>query len=39
MGAVPAIKDGNFPLFESSAILRYIAQSRKVADNWYPADH
>ncbi|CDW75647.1 glutathione s-transferase domain-containing protein [Stylonychia lemnae] len=41
---VPAIteidlKTGEqFNLFESHAILKYLAQSRNVADNWYPKD-
>jgi len=32
---VPAIQDGNFNLFESHAIMRYIATSRKLT-NFYP---
>lgn len=41
---VPAIvevdkKTGEeWKLFESHAILRYLARSRKVADHWYPQD-
>eukprot|EP01015_Nassula_variabilis_P023892 TRINITY_DN450_c0_g3_i2.p1 TRINITY_DN450_c0_g3~~TRINITY_DN450_c0_g3_i2.p1 ORF type:complete len:246 (-),score=52.82 TRINITY_DN450_c0_g3_i2:99-836(-) len=33
---VPAIKDGDLSMFESHAILRYLARSRKVEDHWYP---
>ncbi|KAM3610868.1 uncharacterized protein V6R79_009905 [Siganus canaliculatus] len=37
---VPVMKDGNFVLTESVAILKYLVQkhSSKVADHWYPAD-
>jgi len=35
---VPAIDDDGFKLFESHAILRYIARTRKVPDHWYPSD-
>ena len=27
-----------FKLFESHAIMRYLAETRKVADHWYPQD-
>lgn len=37
---VPVMKDGDFILTESVAILKYLAQkySSKVADHWFPAD-
>ncbi|GAA6223746.1 glutathione S-transferase theta-1-like [Lates japonicus] len=37
---IPVMKDGNFVLTESIAILKYMAQkySSSVPDHWYPAD-
>ncbi|XP_065853459.1 glutathione S-transferase T1-like [Euphorbia lathyris] len=39
MGQVPAMVHGGFKLFESHAILIYLASAfPKVADHWYPSD-
>ena len=35
---IPAIKDGDFLLAESHAIMRYICGSRNLPSNWYPSD-
>jgi glutathione S-transferase len=35
MAKVPCIKDGDFVLFESNSILRYLARSRN-KENFYP---
>lgn len=37
-GKVPAMTEGDFTLYESHTIMKYLARSRKVADHWYPAD-
>jgi len=35
---VPLIDDDGFFVYESHAILRYLANTRNTADNWYPKD-
>ncbi|KAJ8285763.1 hypothetical protein GJAV_G00030660 [Gymnothorax javanicus] len=35
---IPVMRDGNFVLTESIAILKYLAQKFKTPDHWYPTD-
>ena len=37
-GLIPTMVEGDFILYESHAILRYLADSWKVEDHWYPKD-
>nr|XP_008122745.2 PREDICTED: glutathione S-transferase theta-1 [Anolis carolinensis] len=37
-GKVPAMKDGDFALAESIAILLYLARKHRTPDHWYPSD-
>jgi len=36
LGRVPAMSDGDFNLFETNTLLRYICNSRPVEEHWYP---
>eukprot|EP00891_Asterochloris_glomerata_P002304 jgi/Astpho2/2304/Aster-x0526 len=38
LGKIPCLKEGDFVLPESAAILRYLCNSRHAADHWYPSD-
>jgi glutathione S-transferase len=38
LGKVPALIDDGFIAFESNSIMRYICNSRNIADSWYPKD-
>jgi len=35
---VPAIIDNGYILFESNTLMRYLANSKPIADHWYPKD-
>ena len=35
---VPVLKEGEFTLSGSHAIMRFICDTREVADNWFPKD-
>ncbi|CAH2294336.1 glutathione S-transferase theta-1-like [Pelobates cultripes] len=38
MRKVPALKDGNFTLIESTSMLLYLVRKYKTPDHWYPSD-
>jgi len=38
LGKVPVLKDGEFVLTESVAMMRYLAREKQVEDHWYPKD-
>jgi len=35
---IPTIRDGTFVLYESHAILRYLAARENIPEFWYPKD-
>ena len=37
LGTVPLIQDGDFYLGESATIVRYLSNTRRVEDQWYPS--